>query len=316
MKPVSAPTRENVEPETSAAAEHNMRCPACQAHRSVRFGCKNQHALWRCLACGTVFINAVTNHRDLSELYEHYYDGARFEIPPVVARSLERLVMSCDSWRQTGRWLDVGYGEGGLLTIAQQHGWQCYGTEISPPALAYGQERGWIVAADAERDARFPTGGFDVVTMIELLEHVPAPDRFLQAAARWLRPGGLLYITTPNARSLNRWVLGLDWSVFAPPEHITIWTARGLIAALTRNGFVPYRLRSEGLNPAEWLARWRRRAGSAVAVNRNQAAFALNEALSRSAARRALKSSINHCLSWMNIGDALKVWARRESPDR
>lgn len=316
MKTGPAPTTENIQPEVSTPVELSVRCPACSGTSAEQFGWKNRYMLWRCVLCGTVFINGVTDERELDQLYDHYYDGSRFEIPPVVARSLERLVASFEPWRRTGRWLDVGYGEGGLLSIAEQHGWQCYGTEISPPALVYGRQRGWTVSADAEHDARFPAQGFDVVTMIELLEHVPTPDRILQAAARWLRPGGLLYITTPNARSLNRWVLGLDWSVFAPPEHVTIWTVRGLVAALTRNGFTLHRVRSEGLNPAEWLARRRASTGATVTVNRNQAAFALNEALSRSRGRRALKSGINWCLSLLNIGDALKVWARRDNHDR
>lgn len=311
MKSISAPTTEHIQPEVSMPVELIVQCPACGGTSAERFGCKNHYTLWRCLPCGTVFINEVTDKRELDQLYDHYYDGARFEIPSVVARSLERLVASFEPLRQTGRWLDIGYGEGGLLSIAEQHGWQCYGTEISPPALAYGQQRGWTVSADAEQDARFPAQGFDVVTMIEFLEHVPAPDRFLRAAARWLRPGGVLYITTPNAQSLNRWVLGLSWSVFAPPEHVTIWTVRGLVAALTRNGFTLRQVRTEGLNPAEMLARWRSRNGAEITVNRNQAAFALNEALSGSPARRALKSGINHCLSLFKIGDALKVWALR-----
>jgi SAM-dependent methyltransferase len=258
-------------------------------------------------------MSPAADDRELGELYDHYYDRARFEIPPAVAASLEQLAISFASFRQTGRWLDVGYGEGGLLKIVEHHGWRCYGAEISPPALEYGHQMGWIVTADAETDSRFPAQGFDVVTMIEFLEHVPAPAHFLKAAARWLRPGGVLYITTPNAQSLNRWLLGLEWSIFAPPEHVTIWTARGLTSALIRAGFRPQRIRTEGLNPVEILARWRHQNGTRPPVNRNQTAVELNDAFSRSPLRRALKSTINHCLSAFRLGDGLKVLALRDA---
>jgi len=176
------------------------------------------------LHCGTIFTRAQIKAETLEELYDHYYDAAQFEMPTVVAQSLERVVFSFEPFRLTGRILDIGYGEGGLLQFAEKQAWQCFGTEISPRSLAYGKERGWIVTDKAADDPRFLLQSFDVVTMIELLEHVPNPREILQAAARWLRPGGLLYLTTPNAKSLNQRVLGLEWSVVSPPEHLALWT--------------------------------------------------------------------------------------------
>ncbi len=244
----------------------------------------------------------------LEELYDHYYDSARFETPPVVEQSLGRQVASFASYRVTGRILDIGFGEGGLLRIAEQQGWQCYGTEVAPQALAYGAARGWQVTNNAGHDSRFPQHGFDVVTMIELLEHMPNPQQVLAEAAHWLRPGGLLYLTTPNAKSLNCRLLGLNWSVVSPPEHIALWTAQGIKLALSRVGLQPLRIRTEGLNPYEMLARWR---SPQAPLNRNETAAALNQTFSSSPLRRALKTSINHVLSAGQIGDSLKVYATR-----
>jgi SAM-dependent methyltransferase len=213
----------------------------------------------------------------------------------------------------TNRWLDVGYGEGGLLSVAEQHGWSCHGVDISPRALAYGRRQGWVVAADTSDDSRFPAGGFDVVTMIELIEHVTEPEEILGSAVRLLRPGGLLYLTTPNANSLNRRVLGLDWSPISPPEHLTIWSAPGLSRALVRTGFVPRKVRTEGLNPSELRARVRAPRPGAPPVSRNEAGLALNEAFSSSPLRRCLKAGINRGLSLLRVGDSLKIWAIRGS---
>jgi SAM-dependent methyltransferase len=254
----------------------------------------------------------------LEELYHHYYDRALFDVDPASAASLERLAASFEPFRRSGRWIDLGYGEGGLLAAAEKLAWSCYGTEISPQALHYGTQRGWIVSSDADQDPRFPPEGFDVVTMIEFLEHVHDPQAYLSAALQWLRPGGLLYLTTPNANSLNRLLLGLDWSIFKPPEHVTIWTTCGLRTALLRAGFLCNRIRTEGFNPCEVLARLcrelphLRRAVSesdVAPVDRNQSAFALNRALSSSPLRRAIKRGINDCLNAFRIGDSLKAWA-------
>src|SRR5262249_10809678 len=233
-------------------------CTACQERSHRLSGQKDGYQFIRCLNCGTTFTSCEAEARPLEELYHNYYELAPFEVEPPSAAWLERLAASFEPFRRSGRWLDLGYGEGGLLAAAEKLDWRCYGTEISPRALHYGTLRGWIVSSDADQDPRFPPEGFDVVTMIEVLEHLQDPQAYLTAALQWLRPGGLLYLTSPNANSLNRLFLGLDWSIFKPPEHVTIWTACGLRTALLRAGFLCSRIRTEGFNPCEVLARLRR----------------------------------------------------------
>lgn len=285
-------------------------CPAClgTCHRFWDF--KNKFRLSRCPTCGVIFATDQADRGEVKELYDHYYDRAQFEMPQVVAASLDRLVSSLAGYRQTGCWLDIGYGEGGLLTIAQRRGWSCFGTEISPSALAFGQKKGWVVTADPLADSAFTAHGFDVITMVEILEHIPAPDQILGSVAHLLRPGGIFYLTTPNGDSLNRRILGADWSVFSPPEHLVIWTAKGLCQTLARNGLRPARIRTEGLNPSEIVRRLRPRR-SGPAPSRNEAGFKLNETMSSSPWRRRLKTGINCCLSLVRLGDSLKVWATR-----
>lgn len=283
-------------------------CLVCGGEQHRFIGSKNHFDLWRCLYCQAIFTADDAQQKDLQELYDHYYDGAYFEIPAVAKQSLERQVLSFAPFRNTGKILDIGFGEGGLLQIAEQQGWQCYGTEISPRSLEYGAQQGWVVIDKAENGARFIPQSFDVVTMIELLEHVPNPQEILQAAAHWLRPGGLLYLTTPNARSLNQRLLGLDWSVFSPPEHLVIWSPKGIQHALHSAGFQSLRIRTEGLNPYEILARIR---PPKEAVNRNQTGAALNQTFTATPSRRVLKTWINHVLSALQLGDGLKVYAIR-----
>jgi SAM-dependent methyltransferase len=300
-------------PGATAVTVRRAQCPACGGRGSL-LGRKNGHVVRGCAACGSLFTDAAAP-QSLTELYDHYYDRATFTMNVAAAATLDALAASLAPARHTGRWLDVGFGEGGLLDVAGRHGWQCFGTEVSPGALAYGARRGWTVTAEAEADPRFVPGGFDVVTMIELLEHVPAPTPLLSAAARWLRPGGLLYLTTPNAASLNRRLLGLDWSIVSPPEHLVIWSAAGLRKQLTQAGFAVRTLRTEGLNPFEIKARWRKPPAGSTAPSRNTTGFALNQAFASSPWRRGVKRGINHLLSLFRLGDTLKVLAvRRAGP--
>ena len=131
----------------------------------------------------------------------------------------------------------------------------------------------------------------------------------MATAARLLRPGGALYLTTPNADSLNSRLLGSDWSVIAPPEHRTIWTPRGIREILSRSGFARIEVHTTGLNPADLIGRLRSQ--PRPAQNRVAMGYELNTAFSSSASRRALKRSVNIFLSVLGIGDSLKVWAIR-----
>jgi SAM-dependent methyltransferase len=248
----------------------------------------------------------------MAAAYDQQYRASDSAPTTATTASLDSLVQSVEAYRTDGRWLDYGFGAGDLLAACGRNKWLCYGVEVAAGALERGRSRGWTVASEPRLDGRFTRAGFDVVSMIEFLEHVPEPATFIEEAARWLRPGGLLYITTPNARSVNRWLLGARWSIFSPPEHLTIWTARALRVALRRRGFRVVAVRTDGLNPAEIVARLRAPAG-APPVDRNQAAFALNEAFHRTPVRRATKRAANAVLTLLGIGDALKVRAERQA---
>jgi hypothetical protein len=91
---------------------------------------------------------------------------------------------------------------------------------------------------------------------------------------------------------------------------LIIWSAAGLRKTLRGKEIAKIRLRTQGLNPVEIIARLRRRKGG-TAANRQGAAVALNEALARTPSRRALKVVVNAGLSLLGVGDTLKVWCEK-----
>lgn len=121
------------------------------------------------------------------------------------------------------RWLDIGSGYGGVCIAAAKAGAVAVGIEVDPSLLAL---------ADANRrdhpglDVRFePTsaldwdtlstwGSFDVITCDNVVEHVPNPPVMLVHLARLLAPGGLVYLTVPNAFSLGQVVKECHYSRF------------------------------------------------------------------------------------------------------
>ncbi len=253
----------------------------------------------RCPRCGSIHADCV---KPAEDLYADLYRKDEV-VPAVVAASLDAVVRSMSHYRTHGNWLDIGFGQGALLDAAARGGWQCHGTELSEVALEKGRARGFITAAGTEA---FEDGAFDVLSLVELVEHVEAPLGFLKEARRVLRKGGCLYVTTPNAWSLNRWYLGARWTVFGPPDHITIFTPPGLRRLFRLAGFEKISLRTEGLNPFEILHS-RRRVVPAADFNRAETTTALCQSFSSSPGRRRAKSLANSILSALQIGDSLKA---------
>jgi SAM-dependent methyltransferase len=88
-----------------------------------------------------------------------------------------------------------------------------HGIELSQYASEYARTRlGLSVHTGTVEDADFPTEYFDVITLWDVLEHLPDPMKALRILWRWLKPEGLLLLNTPNLDSLDARVFGvLDW---------------------------------------------------------------------------------------------------------
>ena len=280
-----------------------MTCRACEASADRFEGQKNGFALFRC-ACGS--LNARVETTDLPT-YTDFYATAAFEDPPGVFQSQSAVVESVESYRRSGTWLDIGYGEGGLLKAAALRNWKCSGAEISRAALDFGRAQAWDVGDDT---TRWADGFFDVVSAMEIVEHVIAPRELVREAARLLRPGGALVMTTPNAASITYRVRGLNWSVVAPPEHVTLFSPWALVGLVRNAGFLNTSLRTTGLNPSEIMKGPR---GVSTAASRNAGAQKWVSATSKGQSGRLAKRVANAVLNLVQCGDSLKLIATKPS---
>lgn len=99
--------------------------------------------------------------------------------------------------RTGGDILDIGCGAGNMIHHLSRYG-QVKGIEVDPRPVAMAQERGYDVRqGDATRGIPFLDASFDLVTALDVIEHVDADEAILREACRVLRPGGTLAITTP-----------------------------------------------------------------------------------------------------------------------
>jgi SAM-dependent methyltransferase len=130
--------------------------------------------------------------------------------------------------------LDLGCWVGYLLSEAAQRGWQAVGVEPSEFASAYARDRlGLDVRTGDLLTTPLHERHFDAVAMGDVIEHLPRPAEALDRVAALLRPGGILWMATPDAGSLVARALGARWwSVI--PTHVQFFTRGSMRALLER----------------------------------------------------------------------------------
>lgn len=195
-------------PDSTAAlseTEHLAACILCD--RTDIRPYDTALSLWRCAHCGHIFDNPRPTTDAVSAYYSSRGKYDRWEpLREQIARLSSRRLARIRKHKRQGALLDVGAGTGQFLYDSRDE-FTGTGAEVSAEAVRVARERfgidlhhGTLGSVDLGGDR------FDVITMSQVLEHVPWPSHTLRRCRELLAPGGILYISVPNeaAYSLRR----------------------------------------------------------------------------------------------------------------
>ena len=213
-----------------------IRCTACKGSQSVIILRKESLSLHKCLKCGTVFLDGYSDGF-VPELYAYYdrYErlGKGDVYNPITSGRCQELLSWFSRFGIGREVLDVGCGLGQFVEVANRSGWIAEGLELSSEAVEFACRQGLPVQKLDFLSTVIKPNSYDLVTLFEVIEHVPNPAEFLYRAGEVVRPGGLVYLTTPNFASVGRYLLGEDWKV-VDPAHLTYFTPRTLRALVKK----------------------------------------------------------------------------------
>lgn len=194
----------------------------------------------RCGSCDVIFLNPPPppeiGQQYFADAYANertnlYYDDAFKE-----RISRLRLELLPRYGATSGRLLDVGCGKAQFVDVARKAGWDAWGVELDEGACEYARQHyGLQTVLNGTMNHPGLPGKFDVVTLWDVIEHVPDPVAVLREVVQRLRPGGVVLIRTANIRS---WAFDKHrerWWAFGS-DHRFYFSPGSLATAMTRGG--------------------------------------------------------------------------------
>ena len=216
-----------------------MLCPICSSKKTCYFTKKNNYTYHRCGNCKTIYLSALPSQKQLHRYYAKqisYHDGLHNE---AVIRKRSRIILKkithIASHAKT--LCDVGSSYGYFLDEACKSGYKTIGIEPSSQIAKKAKKMYRIKTFIGELQDYVASEQkqFDIVTCIHVLEHVYNPKVFVSFLFKLIKPGGILYIETPNSDSHLLYTEREHYTFLLPPEHIWLFSKESIKYLLPKN---------------------------------------------------------------------------------
>lgn len=207
----------------------------------------------KCIACHTIFL------AEPPEDIANYYQSDYYQIPTYnelkgLAKKSTTKIDTVRRFAQGGKLLEVGPAFGVFAFQAMQDGFETSVIEMDERCCNFlRRELGVaVVHSDKPHEAIKLLPSHEVIAIWHVLEHLPVPLAFLEAAAANLNPGGVLVIAMPNPDALQFYLMGRRWPHLDAPRHLTLIPAKILIQKAQEFGLELISIESDDRDARSW----------------------------------------------------------------
>lgn len=202
----------------------------------------------KCKKCGLVYSTPRLSKKSLSIIYDQSYDEVENvveHVNKIKSNNFIRRIYNIITAeyrgevirKATGKVLDIGCGRGMLLEEIKERGCEVYGTEVNPKSQKICEKKGIKFYSGEVEELKFDDNFFDTVILWHVVEHLEKPQQTIQEILRILKPGGRLFISTPNIKSYLRKIFGEFWIAWYIPCHLYYFSKDSIVNLFKQTDF-------------------------------------------------------------------------------
>ena len=213
---------------------NTKKCPICECESS-HYSSKERATYFKCNSCGTIFQDPLPTLQEMMDyanaeynggLYKEYLEANDLKYATFEYRlnKVMEVLKNRNLPEISPRILDVGCSNGRFIEVAVRNGIDAWGLELSENAIAAAapETKKRIYHGDANKIESLGIEKFNIVTAFDLIEHLFDPIGFLNNLRKVITPDGIIVITTPDASSPFRFIMGNAWPMLQPFQHTVL----------------------------------------------------------------------------------------------
>lgn len=180
----------------------NDRVGDCSSHPSFDARLPNKMQWLICESCGHNFIDSYFNSAGEDIVFSSTPEGRRVGHNLEANRKISsHLVEKVLNFKNSGRWLDIGFGNASLLFTAKEYGFEPVGVDLREDNVEILKGLGIEAYYGYLEDLKLSCD-FSVISLMDVLEHVPFPRAMLEVVTDLLEKDGVLLISMPNSENI------------------------------------------------------------------------------------------------------------------
>lgn len=220
-------------------------CPCCKKNNNFLFIEKDFFKYLKCNSCSFIYVSPLIKEKELISIYKNSsYSNSwgkilsnKTEVKFNENKFLS-LFKNINSFKkEKGKILDVGCATGHFLDICHKNDWETHGIELNDYERKIAIKKGHKVFKDKIELNYLKKNTYDVVSILEVLEHVYNPDKVIKSIKRILKNNGLLVVIVPNVDSLAANIMQGRCNMFLGMSHINMFDPTTLKSFIERYSF-------------------------------------------------------------------------------
>lgn len=243
------------------------KCVVCGMNRYKRLFVKEGFKFVKCNNCGFIYTNPSIKQKSLKIYYENIGEEY-YQTPDNKTRDVMRNLLKdkfndelsyIERYAKKGRVLDIGCGVGIFLYYAKKRGWKVYGTEFNKFSIKYINDTLKINTIFSSDLKKLEKNYFDLITLHQVMEHIPDPNKMLRDIRLLLRDDGLIFMSVPYVYGISTRIIGRNSMHYAGMGHLNYFNRKNMITLMNKNGFEVIKIRTEAFKADMLLDHFRRK---------------------------------------------------------